>query len=69
MNASKKEVTPGKNPSLVTSHFDDKEREIIDKLSEYFYVTNGGRDVKHYRANYRYCLVKLPSNKNILLKR
>ncbi len=66
MNASKKEVTPGKNPSLVTSHFDDKEREIIDKLSEYFYVTNGGRDVKHYRANYRYCLVKLPSNKNKL---
>lgn len=66
MNASKNEVKSGKNPKLVINHFNDEERIIIDKLAGYFYVTNGGRDVNHYNANYRYCLVKLPSDKKNL---
>ena len=66
MNTSKNEVRPGKNPNLVTDHFTHEEKNIIKKLSEYFYITNGGRDVNHYNAKYRYCLVKLPSDKNNL---
>lgn len=66
MKTIKNEVKPGRNPNLVTSHFDNEERNIIDRLSGYFYVTNGGRDVQHYNANYRYCLVKLPSDKKNL---
>lgn len=66
MKTIKNEVKPGRNPNLVTSHFDNEEENIIDRLSGYFYVTNGGRDVQHYNANYRYCLVKLPSDKKNL---
>lgn len=62
MNIKKhKFVAPGKNPKLVTQHYNEDEKKIIDELSKFFYITNGGENIKIGNSEYRYCLIKFPS--------
>lgn len=49
---------PGINPLICLDHFGKLEKNIIDKLSETFYVTNGGSVLQIGQSIYKYCLVK-----------
>ncbi len=56
-------ITPGKNSFLNINHFTDEEKKIINGLSRYFYITNGGGAIHlGVASEYRYFLMK-PINK------
>lgn len=56
-------ITPGKNAFLKINHFTDEEKKIINGLSKYFYITNGGGTINlGVTSEYRYFLMK-PINK------
>lgn len=56
---AREKVRPGKNPQVVLNHFDQQERQIIERFSRDWYVTNGGSEIWLSKtSNYRYALVK-----------
>ena len=56
--SSKSEVKPGINPKIILDSFNEDEKLIIEKLSETFYITNGGNEFQLASSTYRYCLAK-----------
>lgn len=57
-NSKDKVVNPGINPNILLDWFNDEERDIIEKLSEVFYVTNCGSNIVLGTRFYKYCLIK-----------
>ena len=54
-----KKVRPGMNPQVVLNHFDQQERQIIERFAKDWYVTNGGSELwLSQTSNYRYALIK-----------
>ena len=52
-------VNPGVNPRLVTSHFHDDEKRIIQNLGHEWYVTHGGAEITLGKTSvYRYFLMR-----------
>ena len=50
---------PGIHPKVKLNEFLEEEKEIINTLSQTFYVTNGGSKIKlGVNSEYRYCLIK-----------
>ena len=54
-----KKIYPGIHPKVKLNEFLYEEKEIINTLSQTFYVTNGGSKIKlGVNSEYRYCLIK-----------
>ena len=52
-------VWPGINKLVNLAHFDDEEKNIIDRIAKDWYVTNGGKEISlSPTSHYRYILVK-----------
>ena len=52
-------VRPGINPQVILSHFDDQERQILNRISRDWYLTNGGTNISlSPTSKYRYALIK-----------
>jgi len=52
-------VRPGMNPQVILSHFDQQERQILERFKKDWYVTNGGCELwLSPTSNYRYALIK-----------
>ena len=54
-----KKVRPGMNPQVVLNHFEQQERQILERFAKDWYVTNGGSELwLSQTSNYRYALIK-----------
>lgn len=54
-----KTIYPGINPLVTLDHFKDDEQKIIKKISNEWYVTNGGSEFTlGLKSKYRYFLIK-----------
>jgi len=54
-----KNVYEGIHPKVRLKHFSKKEKDIIKNLSNEFYVTNGGTEIKlGYNSKYKYFIIK-----------
>ena len=51
-------ITPGQHQNVELTHFNSDEIEIIKRLREALYITNGGGEFKINDSKYRYCLIK-----------
>ena len=51
-------TNPGINPLIHLEHFTEREKQIINKLSKVFYITNGGSNLSIGQSSYKFCLVK-----------
>ena len=52
-------IYPGINPLVTLDHFKDDEKDIIQKISKEWYVTNGGFEfVLGLKSKYRFFLIK-----------
>ena len=50
---------PGINQSVKLDHFSEDEKRIIKRLSQDWYVTNGGGTIRiNEKSNYKFCLLK-----------
>lgn len=58
MKSKNQIIQAGMNPHFIQEHFSAEEKSILIKLSQYFYLTNGGKKITHFNSEYQYCLLK-----------